>query len=139
MRHCPQGHGHLPACKTWQLRHAGTAYGQMHLDPAHSESHARLTLSWGAQFFVGHPVDEVVNQSMHVLPDATWLEMLRNADLVILNTGHHWHRRDDDFSLYKVSTICACPLKHSGCRGDMPCLHMQGYTCRMHAQSCRND
>ena len=33
----------------------------------------------GIQFFVGKPIDATVNQSLHVLPDATWIKMVQNA------------------------------------------------------------
>ena len=50
-------------------------------DTQQLKAHLRL------QFFVGQPVDAVVNESLHVLPDAAWIQMLENADVVMINTG----------------------------------------------------
>ena len=56
----------------------------------------------GTQFLVGEGIDKVANQTLDVLPDTLWLQQARSADILVLNTGHHWHRRDTDFSQYQA-------------------------------------
>ena len=54
-----------------------------------------------AQFLVGVPCcNHFQDQSLEVLPDAEWLHLARHADILILNTGHHLHRRDPGFEHY---------------------------------------
>ena len=51
----------------------------------------------GTQFLVGEGIDKIENQSLSVLPDSHWLQMARTADILVLNHGHHWHRRSKPF------------------------------------------
>ena len=56
-----------------------------------------------AQFLVGQPCcNHFVNQSLEVLPTAEWLQYSRDADVLVLNTGHHFHRRDVTFRTYET-------------------------------------
>lgn len=46
-----------------------------------------------AQFLVGEPCcDDIEGQSLEVLPTAEWLQHSRDMDVLVINTGHHWHR-----------------------------------------------
>ena len=56
----------------------------------------------GSQFLVGEPFNQVENQSLNVLPTSLWIQTVRTADILILNHGHHWHRRDENFGLYRA-------------------------------------
>lgn len=57
-----------------------------------------------AQFLVGQPCcNNFENQSLHVLPDADWLQLAKKADILILSVGHHWHRRDVEFQHYSTA------------------------------------
>ncbi|KAK9790536.1 hypothetical protein WJX73_005019 [Symbiochloris irregularis] len=54
-----------------------------------------------AQFLTGEPCcNHFEGQSLEVLDTAEWLQYSREADVLVLNTGHHWHRRDVSFSNY---------------------------------------
>ena len=55
----------------------------------------------GTQFLVGEGMDKTENQSLHVLPDSHWLQQAKTADILVMNTGHHWHRRDQAFENYQ--------------------------------------
>lgn len=56
----------------------------------------------GTQFLVGEGIDKVENQSLSVLPDSHWFVMAQKADILVFNTGHHWHRRDKSFENYET-------------------------------------
>lgn len=58
----------------------------------HTRGGAQFQLH-AAQFLVGEPCcNHFVGQSLEVQPAAEWLEYSRDADVLVLNTGHHWHR-----------------------------------------------
>ena len=59
-----------------------------------THSGAQFTVQ-AAQLLVGQQCcNQFQEQSLEVLPDAEWMALAQQADILVLNTGHHWHRRD---------------------------------------------
>lgn len=62
----------------------------------------------GLQFLVGNPIDAVVNESLEVLPNATWIRMLENAGTFCNIT------RETEVPYHKF-TYAACRCYHFKC------------------------
>lgn len=45
----------------------------------------------GLQFLVGNPIDAIFNQSLEVIPNATWIKMLENAGMYYSNACEIQH------------------------------------------------
>lgn len=75
--------------------------------------HAGVFQLEGIQFLVGDPMDAVVNQSLEVLPNATWTKMLEKAGAfcsIALQTGRPYHQLTCGACRYRCLECWRTPL-----------------------------
>lgn len=73
----------------------------------------------GVQFLAGRGFFRSGEQQLHVLPNATWYEAAQVADILIISTGHHWHRKDPTYGKYNQMALNVLQALQKSFRGEL--------------------
>ena len=79
-----------------------------------TKSRARIEFVWSKYL-----LDEHALPGRLVLPQRSWPDMVKKADWVIMNVGHHWHKKDRSFENYEAMVNMVTDTMQTNFKGSL--------------------